>query len=471
MSPRRRSSRTAPSGNRSSGGGSARVHYGQTVRDGGGGGGGGRWGAGGEEIYIGADAEVTLFTARARGNSSITAETAAEDGASGAVMVRPTDTGRPALLVSSTSWTPDEDFGILLEALRVYDAAAVADTSAAGGSMGGDGSSGGFSLDGGRQLNASQPFGANGMSRRRYPDLVVVVTGTGPQRLAYEVEMRDLRLSHVAVRTAWLTAEDYPTLLGAADLGVCLHVSSSGLDLPMKVVDMLGAGLPVAAARYDVIHELIREDKPTDTPKHTSTDYATDTQTDNHTDNPTDVATETATVKDTARPARPMKSPSGKQKTRALSDIYAAAAANIGSPSSVRPSDPGGVAHGREEAGRGQSTNRSGCEEEPAPNGNGVLFSGPEELARHLLALLDGWFDDSGSGSEVRASAGVGAGAASHWSADASSARSSQSLGARAGAYGLGRELGLDRLRRGAAAAGAERWADNWERCAKPLFQ
>lgn len=158
---------------------------------------------------------------------------------------------RPCVLVSSTSWTPDEDFGALLSALEAYDAAAT------------------------RAMAATSPPASRrkGVSKKRFtetrtenenenengalPNLLVIVTGKGPQRAAYERRMAATRMAHVCVRTAWVESEDYPRVLSAADLGVCLHTSSSGLDLPMKVVDMFGAGLPVVAARYDTIHELV----------------------------------------------------------------------------------------------------------------------------------------------------------------------------------------------------------------------
>ena len=64
---------------------------------------------------------------------------------------------------------------------------------------------------------------------------LLLVTGKGPQRAAYQRLMQQQDLRRVAFRTLWLEPEDYPRLLGACDMGVCLHTSSSGLDLPMKV--------------------------------------------------------------------------------------------------------------------------------------------------------------------------------------------------------------------------------------------
>ena len=134
--------------------------------------------------------------------------------------------GGMKLIVSSTSWTPDEDFVYLLDALVRYEAV----------------------RDGGL----------------RGPPLLVIITGKGPQKDMYLDKITKLKskgmLPNVVVETSFLPFPDYAALLACADLGVCLHNSSSGVDLPMKVVDMFGAGLPVAAySAYESFSELIKD--------------------------------------------------------------------------------------------------------------------------------------------------------------------------------------------------------------------
>ncbi|KAM9125661.1 chitobiosyldiphosphodolichol beta-mannosyltransferase isoform 2-T3 [Pangshura tecta] len=130
---------------------------------------------------------------------------------------------RPALLISSTSWTEDEDFSILLKALEDYEEC----------------------VNDGIKL----------------PSLVCVITGKGPLKKHYNRLIDKMHFKHIQICTPWLEAEDYPVLLGSADLGVCLHKSSSGLDLPMKVVDMFGCCLPVCAVHFQCLHELVKHDE------------------------------------------------------------------------------------------------------------------------------------------------------------------------------------------------------------------
>lgn len=84
---------------------------------------------------------------------------------------------RPALLVSSTSWTPDEDFSILLIALRELN----------------------------KKIESIAEDGT-------FPKALVVVTGKGPQKAHYLPLLEEFNKTHVFIniQTLWLEADDYP---------------------------------------------------------------------------------------------------------------------------------------------------------------------------------------------------------------------------------------------------------------------
>ena len=128
---------------------------------------------------------------------------------------------RPPIVVCPTSWTPDEDFDLLLEALERAER----------------------TLTG----NAGRGDVPAGLST---PALAVLLTGRGPLRENFEQRAARRHFKAIAVKTLWLEPADYPTLVGMANLGLCLHQSSSGLDLPMKLADLRGAGVPVATYDY-----------------------------------------------------------------------------------------------------------------------------------------------------------------------------------------------------------------------------
>lgn len=131
---------------------------------------------------------------------------------------------RPCLIVTSTSYTPDEDLSLLLRSIVAFDKR-VAEV-------------------------------------RGFACFLFVITGKGPLRPFFERMIDELRdpLLRSVVLPLFLPTAEYPVLLGCADLSISLHTSSSGVDLPMKVLDFLGSGVPVLAFDYPTLRTELIED-------------------------------------------------------------------------------------------------------------------------------------------------------------------------------------------------------------------
>jgi beta-1,4-mannosyltransferase len=116
-----------------------------------------------------------------------------------------------ALAVCPTSWSSDEDMDLLLRGLERWD---------------------------------SQTPG------RPLPRLMVLITGRGPLREEFERRISRVAWRRVIPHTAFLDPADYRELLRVAHIGFSLHRSSSGVDLPMKIIDLFGARTPASVLDY-----------------------------------------------------------------------------------------------------------------------------------------------------------------------------------------------------------------------------
>jgi beta-1,4-mannosyltransferase len=125
---------------------------------------------------------------------------------------------RPYVLVCATSWTIDERMDILFDAIEHYE-----------------------------KSNTSR-------------EIYLFITGKGPMRLETMKRAQKKPLCKVKISSLWLSSEHYRQLVGFADFGLSFHASSSGYDLPMKVVDYLAGGIPCFCLRYKCLQEeLIQE--------------------------------------------------------------------------------------------------------------------------------------------------------------------------------------------------------------------
>ena len=127
------------------------------------------------------------------------------------------DKNTTKILVTSTSYTPDEPLHPLLSALLKY-------------------------------AKTSDPS---------LPKILLLITGKGPMQPEYRQMIAESSLAGTdsnakcTAKMVWLEPDDYPRLLACADLGISLHTSSSGMDFPMKIVDLFGCGVPVCAIKFD----------------------------------------------------------------------------------------------------------------------------------------------------------------------------------------------------------------------------
>ena len=96
---------------------------------------------------------------------------------------------KPFLMISSTSWTPDEDFNLLLDSFILTE----------------------------KKLRNSFD---------KFKKVLFIITGRGPNKNEFFKKLSTQNLKLFDVKSIWLDRYDYPKILGNPNLGICLHYSS-----------------------------------------------------------------------------------------------------------------------------------------------------------------------------------------------------------------------------------------------------
>jgi len=129
-------------------------------------------------------------------------------------------TNRPLLLLSNSSYSFDDDYDTLLNSLKKYD------------------------------------------EKPRSCRLILIMSGQGPYKTYWKSKFEQTKFDQIKVIFKWFKTEDYPLIVGSVDYGICMHNSTSGVDLPIKILDLHSCEVPVLAYRYSsTINELITEGK------------------------------------------------------------------------------------------------------------------------------------------------------------------------------------------------------------------
>lgn len=127
---------------------------------------------------------------------------------------------RPLLLLSSSSFTIDDDYETLLNALKQYE------------------------------------------ERNNAKKIVLVMSGHGPEKEYWQKKFEQTHFDHINVLFKWFEPAKYPLMVACADYGICMHKSTSGVDLPIKILDLQSCKIPVIAYAYSpTIKELVIENK------------------------------------------------------------------------------------------------------------------------------------------------------------------------------------------------------------------